>query len=154
VYRTAHVLLRFCHLINRSFGCKAKEGHHIRIFNNALWISKIIFNNALWRYQKLIICDVQLIHANIILLLRMLHQYEWLSVVKVHVADFLVAKVHVGQLSSARKTRPRYVVENRGKCKKIHAVPSVRNKSLKPECFLSFNMGWRILVFYPSESDG
>ena len=48
VYRTAHVLLRFCHLINRSFGCKAKEGHHIRIFNNALWISKIIFNNALW----------------------------------------------------------------------------------------------------------
>jgi len=28
---TAHVLMRFCHLINRSFICKAKEGHHIRI---------------------------------------------------------------------------------------------------------------------------
>jgi hypothetical protein len=24
-----------------------------------------------------------------------------------------------------------------------------RNKSWKPECALSFNMGWRILVFYP-----
>ena len=28
---TAHVLMRFCHLINRSFVCKAKEGRHIRI---------------------------------------------------------------------------------------------------------------------------
>ena len=26
---------------------------------------------------------------------------------------------------------------------------SLRNKSWKPECVLSFNMGWRILVFYP-----
>jgi hypothetical protein len=25
----------------------------------------------------------------------------------------------------------------------------LRNKSLKPECVLSFNMDWRILVFYP-----
>jgi hypothetical protein len=25
----------------------------------------------------------------------------------------------------------------------------LRNKSWKPECVLSFNMGWRILVFYP-----
>ena len=25
----------------------------------------------------------------------------------------------------------------------------LRNKSWKPECPLSFNMGWRILVFYP-----
>jgi hypothetical protein len=28
---TAHVLMRFCHLINRSFVCKAKEGRRIRI---------------------------------------------------------------------------------------------------------------------------
>jgi hypothetical protein len=30
-------------------------------------------------------------------------------------------------------------------------IPSfyLRNKSWKPECVLSFNMGWRILVFYP-----
>jgi hypothetical protein len=26
---------------------------------------------------------------------------------------------------------------------------SLRNKSWKPECVGSFNMGWRILVFYP-----
>ena len=25
----------------------------------------------------------------------------------------------------------------------------LRNKSWKPECVLSFNMDWRILVFYP-----
>jgi hypothetical protein len=25
----------------------------------------------------------------------------------------------------------------------------LRNKSWKPECVLSLNMGWRILVFYP-----
>jgi hypothetical protein len=25
----------------------------------------------------------------------------------------------------------------------------LRNKSCKPECVLSFNMGWLILVFYP-----
>ena len=25
----------------------------------------------------------------------------------------------------------------------------LRNKSWKPECVLNFNMGWRILVFYP-----
>jgi len=30
----AHVLMRFCHLINRSFACKAEEGRHIRISNN------------------------------------------------------------------------------------------------------------------------
>jgi hypothetical protein len=25
----------------------------------------------------------------------------------------------------------------------------LRNKSWKPKCVLSFNIGWRILVFYP-----
>ena len=29
--RTVQVLMRFCHLIDRSFVCKAKEGRHIRI---------------------------------------------------------------------------------------------------------------------------
>jgi hypothetical protein len=28
---TAHALMRFCHLINRSFVCKTKEGRHVRI---------------------------------------------------------------------------------------------------------------------------
>jgi hypothetical protein len=28
-------------------------------------------------------------------------------------------------------------------------IVKLRNKSWKPECVLSFNMGWRILVFYP-----
>jgi hypothetical protein len=30
---TGHVLMRFCHLINRSFACKAKEGRYVRIIN-------------------------------------------------------------------------------------------------------------------------
>ena len=30
---TAHVLMRFCHLIDGSFVSKAKEGRHIRIVN-------------------------------------------------------------------------------------------------------------------------
>ena len=35
---TAHVLMRFCYLTNRSFVCKAKEGHHIRIMiDNRVW---------------------------------------------------------------------------------------------------------------------
>ena len=30
-----------------------------------------------------------------------------------------------------------------------HTPGYLRNKSWKPECVLSFNMSWRILVFYP-----
>jgi len=30
-----------------------------------------------------------------------------------------------------------------------HVIYDLRNKSWKPECVLSFNMDWRILVFYP-----
>jgi hypothetical protein len=29
------------------------------------------------------------------------------------------------------------------------SVVDLRNKSRKPECVVSFNMGWWILVFYP-----
>jgi hypothetical protein len=32
---------------------------------------------------------------------------------------------------------------------KISSGHYLRNKSWKPECVLSFNMGWWILVFYP-----
>jgi hypothetical protein len=28
-------------------------------------------------------------------------------------------------------------------------IKQLRNKSWKPECVASFNMDWRILVFYP-----
>ena len=28
---TVHVLMRFCHRVDRSFVCKAKEGRHVRI---------------------------------------------------------------------------------------------------------------------------
>jgi hypothetical protein len=34
-------------------------------------------------------------------------------------------------------------------CKIIIKTFYLRNKSWKPECVGSFNMGWRILVFYP-----
>ena len=36
-----------------------------------------------------------------------------------------------------------------GKSSKLFRLVYLRNKSWKPECVLSFNMGWRILVFYP-----
>jgi len=32
VYR--YVLMRFCHSVDRSLASKAKEGRHIRIYNN------------------------------------------------------------------------------------------------------------------------
>jgi hypothetical protein len=53
-------------------------------------------------YPKLIICDVQLKHPNTILLLRMLHQYDWLSRRKSICDWFPVLKVHIDELSSAR----------------------------------------------------
>jgi hypothetical protein len=31
----------------------------------------------------------------------------------------------------------------------VYSIQYLRNKSWKPECVLSFNMGWRISVFYP-----
>ena len=33
----------------------------------------------------------------------------------------------------------------------IHLIYDLRNKSWKPECVLSFNMGWQILYFIPSQ---
>jgi hypothetical protein len=44
---------------------------------------------------------VKLKHADTILLLRMLHQYNF-PVVNLYVTDFPVVKVHVDELSSAR----------------------------------------------------
>ena len=41
---TAHVLMRFCHLINHSFVCKAKEGRHARTSSKMLLL---IFQNGL-----------------------------------------------------------------------------------------------------------
>ena len=34
----------------------------------------------------------------------------------------------------------------------ISILEYLRNKSWKPECVGSFNMSWRILVFYPEQS--
>jgi hypothetical protein len=34
-------------------------------------------------------------------------------------------------------------------CSALTIILYLRNKSWKPEFALSFNMGWRILVFYP-----
>jgi hypothetical protein len=46
-------------------------------------------------------CDMQLKHANTILLLQMLHTTDF-PVVNVYVTDFPVVNVHVDELSSAR----------------------------------------------------
>jgi hypothetical protein len=50
----------------------------------------------------------------------------------VHVTDFPVVNVHVDELSSGR-------IWQHELCETFSA----------PECVLSFNMGWQILVFYP-----
>ena len=42
---TAHVLMRFCHLINRSFVCKAKEGRHVRITDTTKILLKVLFKH-------------------------------------------------------------------------------------------------------------
>jgi hypothetical protein len=43
---TAHVLMRFCHRVDRSFVCKAKEGRHVRICINIYerFVISYIFN--------------------------------------------------------------------------------------------------------------
>ena len=56
---------------------------------------------------------------------------------------------HLTNAISSKKDTDRYhsklnVVINGLNCNVIY----LRNKSWKPECALSFNMGWRILVFY------
>ena len=35
----AHVLMRFCHWVDRSFACKAKEVRHVRIDDNKKYTS-------------------------------------------------------------------------------------------------------------------
>ena len=47
-------------------------------------------------------------------------------------------------MTSIYKIIEKYVLIRKGK-----NVVYLRNKSLKPECVGSFNMDWRILVFYP-----
>jgi hypothetical protein len=74
---------------------------------------------------------VQLKHASTILLLRMLNQYDWLSVVN----------VHVDELSSARIWQHKI-------CETLSAILDISYR------LLSLNMGWRILVFYPKRSRG
>ena len=41
------------------------------------------------------------------------------------------------------------VTEEKKHIRKWEKVDYLRNKSWKPECVGSFNMDWRILVFYP-----
>ena len=48
----------------------------------------------------------------------------------------------------------RFIQRRMCTCIALHFMPFVvvchlRNKSRKPECAWSFNMNWRILVFYP-----
>ena len=54
---TVHVLMIFCHLINRSFVCKAKEGHYIRMVlisckNNGNEINIAYIVKKIGRYLK------------------------------------------------------------------------------------------------------
>ena len=47
---TAHVLMRFCHLIYRASVCKAKEGRHIRILSIYYKYSLFYFMSLLLFY--------------------------------------------------------------------------------------------------------
>ena len=55
--------------------------HLIKQLNKIIYIVVNVLMTSIFTENnpKLIICDVQLKHANTILLLRMLHQYNWLS---------------------------------------------------------------------------
>ena len=73
----------------------------------------------------------------------------------VHVTDFPVVNVHVDELSSARILQHKLCATlfsnvNINYLLSIKVYYGIciqnRNNSLKPECVLSFNMGWRILV--------
>jgi hypothetical protein len=75
-----------------------------------------------------------------------------------HVTDFPVVHVHVDELSSVRIWQHKLCgtfsanvnINCRLPIKVYHRICTLRyqnrNKSWKPECVLSFNMGWRILV--------
>ena len=79
----------------------------------------------------------------------------------VHVTDFSVVNVHVDELSSARICEHKLCATFSAKVNINYRLPikvyyrictlrhiQNRNKSWKPECVLSFNMGWPILVIY------
>ena len=56
---TAHVLMRFCHLIDHSFVCKAREGHHVRIYGKPykvyMFFLPILSNHHyLWTHSETI----------------------------------------------------------------------------------------------------
>ena len=91
-------------------------------------------------------------------------------VVKVHVTDFSVVKVHVDELSSARISTTiqhkfcatlsaNVYINYRLPIKVYYRICTVRHIRIEinhgsQKCVLSFNMGWRILVSYPSGSEG
>ena len=87
-------------------------------------------------------------------------------IVKVHVTDFPVVKVHVDELLSARiwQQKLRATLSTNGNinyrlpievyyhiCTVRHIRIEIHCNSWKPECVLSFNMGWQdISKFYLS----
>ena len=76
----------------------------------------------------------------------------------VHVTDLSVVNVHVDELSSARIWQSKLCATLSASVNINYRLPikvyyhictfkhQNRNNSCKPECVLSFNMGWRILV--------
>jgi hypothetical protein len=77
----------------------------------------------------------------------------------VHVTDFPVVNVHVDELSYARIWQHKFCatlstninINYRLPIKVYYSICTLttyqnRNNSWKPECVLSFNMGWRILT--------
>jgi hypothetical protein len=83
-------------------------------------------------------------------------------VVNVHVTDSPVVKVHVDELSSVRIWQHKLCATLSANVNINYRLPikvyyhicivrhQNRNKSWKPECVLSFDVGWRIISkFYP-----
>jgi hypothetical protein len=83
---------------------------------------------------------------------------------QVHVTDFPVITVHVDELSSARIWQHKlcatysvsvninnYIAVFQSKYTTVFVLLEYmnQNNSWRPECALSFNLGWRILVLYP-----
>ena len=90
-------------------------------------------------YPKLII-DVPLKHASTILLLRMLHQYIWLSHGKSTWWVIVCSNLHKLSVTLSANVNINY----RLPIKVDYRICTVRH--IRMEIILSFNIGWRMLV--------
>ena len=77
------------------------------------------------------------------ILLRMLHQYDWLSVVNIHVDE--LSCVRIWQHTLCATLSANWNIKYRLPIKVYYRICTAK-QIWKPECVLSFIMGWQIYV--------